>query len=440
MSLLSKNSLITCVAGFLLCLNVASAAMAQDVAPPPLAVQGPKPRPITPRSASDVQTSIARGVDFLLDTQLKQGAWGKSANSKYYRIWAPVPGAHHAFRTAVTGLCVSALIESREKFPEAKRQRIDEAIDRGQAWLLDRGDQLRRSAPDEFDDYFGNALYNIWGHAYAIQALVQLHDRATGDEALQNRHKASVEKHVDRLRRSAFLNGGWGYYDNPVSDRFGNPAKPRRAKMHRPAGSSSCFCTATALIAINKAEQIGVEFPQKLIDEAIAAIVRQRYPDFAYAYGEYLRMRPRYGINRPAGSLGRSQVCNLAMRLYGDKKITDEVLITWLNRLYARNGWLSIGRKRHIPGVSPHSSEFGVAGYFYYYGHYYAAMCIEQLPETERPYFQDHLANILLPHQEKDGSWWDYILYDYHQQYGTAMAISALVRCQHATISVAKQE
>jgi hypothetical protein len=31
--------------------------------------------------------------------------------------------------------------------------------------------------------------------------------------------------------------------------------------------------------------------------------------------------------------------------------------------------------------------------------------------------------------QEKDGSWWDYILYDYYQQYGTAMVVSTLVRC-----------
>ena len=79
-------------------------------------------------------------------------------------------------------------------------------------------------------------------------------------------------------------------------------------------------------------------------------------------------MVPMHLINRPGGSLGRSQACNLALRLYGDKRITDDVLKTWLNRLFARNGWLSIGRKRPIP----HESYFFVAGYFYYYGHWYA--------------------------------------------------------------------
>ena len=65
----------------------------------------------------------------------------------------------------------------------------------------------------------------------------------------------------------------------------------------------------------------------------------------------------------------------------------------------------------------------------YYYGHYYAAGCIEQLPAAEQPYYQDHLAAILMPLQEKDGSWWDYPFYNYHQQYGTAMAISSLEKC-----------
>jgi hypothetical protein len=132
------------------------------------------------------------------------------------------------------------------------------------------------------------------------------------------------------------------------------------------------------------------------------------------------------GINRPGGSLGRSQACNLALRLWGDKKVTDDVLKTWLDLLISRNGWLGMGRKRPIP----HESHFMVAGYFYYYGHYYAALCIEQLKPEDRPFYQDQLAHILLPLQEKDGSWWDFPLFNYHKQYGTAFAVMTLKRCQ----------
>jgi hypothetical protein len=108
--------------------------------------------------------------------------------------------------------------------------------------------------------------------------------------------------------------------------------------------------------------------------------------------------------------------------------VTDQVLAVWLDRLFARNGWLSIGRKRPIP----HESWFSVAGYFYYYGHYYAALCIEELPEAERGAYWDQLAHVLLALQEKDGCWWDYPFYDYHQQYGTAFALMSLGRCRHA--------
>lgn len=395
----------------------------------PLSVIGPQPAEITPPSPAEVREAIERGVDFLLETQLEQGAWGRSANSKYYRIWAPVPGAHQAFRTATTSLCVMALVEARELFAGERREQVEQAIDRGQAWLLEHADDLRRSEPDSADDYFGYALYDVWGHAFGIHAVVRLHERATGNPRLQARLKKLLEYQVDRLRRDEYLNGGWGYYDEAYTDQYGRNVKPRRARMERPTGSPISFTTATVLIALKEAASLGVEFPEPAIQRAIASLDRQRYPDFAYAYGEYLRYHPRAGINRPAGSLGRSQVCNLALRLYGDPLVTDDVLRTWLKRLIARNGWLSMSRKRHIPGESPHFADFGVAGYFYYYGHFYASMCVEQLPENERQYYHDHIAHLLLPLQEKDGSWWDYILYDYHQQYGTAMAISSLVHC-----------
>jgi hypothetical protein len=153
---------------------------------------------------------------------------------------------------------------------------------------------------------------------------------------------------------------------------------------------------------------------------------RQRLPDFSYLYGEYLKWSPRMGINRPGGSLGRSQACNLALRLWGDEAVTEEVLADWLDRLIVRNGWLDIGRKRPIP----HEAWFQVAGYFYYFGHYYAARCLHELPADEQPLYQHHIARIILDRQEKDGSWWDYPLYDYHQPYGTAFALMTLARCR----------
>jgi hypothetical protein len=166
--------------------------------------------------------------------------------------------------------------------------------------------------------------------------------------------------------------------------------------------------------------------PDDLIKGVVAATQRQRNPDFSYLYGEYLKYTPVMPINRPGGSLGRSQACNLALRLWGDKKVTDAVMKAWLDRLFARNGWLDMARERPIP----HESYFMVAAYFFYFGHYYAGLSIGQLPSQDRAFYQDHLATVILRLQNKDGSWWDFPMYGYHQQYGTAFALMTLKCCR----------
>jgi hypothetical protein len=370
--------------------------------PPPLAVIGPKPKPVPPPKPEEIGEAIRRGVKFLIERQNKDGSWGSARNTKGLNIFAPVPGAHDAFRTGTTALCLSALIEAGGDSPE-----VIEAVKRGEKWMFVYLPLLRRAD--------SVAIYNSWGHAYAIHALVRMYDRRPYDQQRRAEIKRMIEGQIDRLGRYECVDGGWAYYDF-------------NAHTQHPSGSSISFVTATVLVALDEARAIGLAPPQRLVKRGVDSIHRQRKPDFSYCYGEYLKMQPMHPINRPAGSLGRSQACNLALRLWGDELVTDEVLDTWLDRLFARNLWLDLGRKRPIP----HESFFAVAAYFFYYGHYYAARCIEVLPPADRPSHQDHLAHVLLHLQEKDGSWWDFPFYDYHQQYGTAFALMTLNRCRHS--------
>ena len=362
-------------------------------APRPEAVPAPKPE--------QIEAAIRRGAQFLLKTQNKDGSWGSARINRPDDIFAPVPGAHQGFRAAVTSLCVCALIEIRSNEAEVSR-----AIDRGEAWLLAHLPKVRRAD--------GETIYNVWAHAYAIQALVRMHQRRPDDADRRAEIKRQIEQQMDLLRRYEHVDGGWGYYD------FDLPA------TQKPSGFTNSFLAATVLWAFHEAKGIGIDPPPRLVRRAMDSIRRQRNPDFTYSYGEYLKYRPRMLINRPGGSLGRSQACNLAMRAWGDPAVTDDVLRTWLDRLFARNLWLDLGRKRPIP----HESWFQVAGYFFYYGHYYAGLCIEQLKPEERPFYQMHMARLLIRLQEKDGSWWDFPMFDYHQQYGTAFAVMSLVRCR----------
>jgi hypothetical protein len=358
-----------------------------------------RPAPVTV-SPGELEGAVRRGIAFLVGIQNEDGSFGTAERTKDLNIIAGV-GSHHGFRAATTALCVSALIEADDVSEGVRR-----AIERAEAWLLRELPRVRRHDP--------MLIYNVWSHAYAIQALVDIY-RRDDDIVPRERVVDLIRGQYDRLQRYEAAEGGWGYYDFKVGSQ-------------RPAADSTSFVNAAVLVAFHEAREIGVEPPERLTRRAIEATKRQRLPDFSYLYGTYLRFKPRMGINRPAGSLGRSQACNLALRLWGDAEVTDEVISVWLDRLIVRNGWLDLGRKRPIP----HESFFQVAGYFYYFGHYYAAHCVGVLPAEARGFYQDHLARILIDRQDADGSWWDYPLYNYHQQYGTAFALMSLVRCRKA--------
>lgn len=381
----------------------------QDVAPPSLRQpilddgmdfsKAPVLPPIEAPTAEEISASIGRGCDFLLSDQNPDGSWGSPDETRPYQIYAPLPGAHHAFKTATTSMCVSALLEAKPDDSAAIQ-----AVAKAEQWLKENLARLKRAT--------GDAIYNVWGHTYSIQALVRLHQRPNMSDEQKAEYKQLIASQLDMLDRYESVDGGWGYYDF-------------RYQARKPTSDSISFVNAAVLVAMKEAADIGCTLNQKTVDRAIAATLRQRKKDFTYLYGEYLKQTPMRGINIPAGSLGRSQACNAALRMWGDEAVTDNVMKNWLYRLYVRNGWLSIGRKRPIP----HESWFQVAGYFYYFGHYYAAYEIGLLKPEDRPEYQAHLAKIILDLQEPNGCWWDYPMYGYHRPYGTAFGVMTLQRC-----------
>ena len=381
------------------CLSIVLAAGLFAAEPPKV----PKLPDVKPPGDVTVGMSIDRGIYFLLGNQNEDGSWGTPRNTKGLNIYAPTFHSHYAFRLAVTSLCTSAIIEAGGNTPQTRS-----ALKDSEAYLLEHLPKLRRATAD--------AMYNVWAHGYGLQALVRLRARAKAatnpDVPKIKRIESVIQTQFERLNRYESVDGGWGYYDFRIGTQ-------------KPASSSISFVNGTVLVAFHEAKAAGIEPPPHLVKRALAALKRQHLPDGSFLYGEYLKNSPRRGINRPAGSLGRTQVGNLAMRLWGDKRITDKVIVDWLDRLFARNDWLGIGRKRPVP----HEAWFQIAGYFYYYGHYYAGMLMDHVPEKERPRLQDHLAATIMKLQEKDGDWWDYPLYDYHRQYGTAMAVMTLQKC-----------
>jgi hypothetical protein len=353
-------------------------------------------------TVEQIDSAMRRGVDFLVADQNPNGSWGGATRTKALNIYAPLPGAHHAYRAGASGLALSGILDAADSRPETLA-----AIQKGAAWAAAELPKLRRA--DQ------TTTYNVWGHAYGLRAISRLYQRET-DPAKKAEWVRLAQEQVDLVDRYEDVNGGWGYLD--VFDGL---------TTQKPSGIPTSFTTATVLLAMDQARSVmALELNDTLVKRSIISINAQRTPDFSYTYSFNHRMKPRAGINRPAGSLARSQACNAALRVFGEAAVTDEVLITWADRFLAREGFLSNVRKRPVP----HEGAFQIAGYFYYYGIYYFTESVRLLPGEHHAAYAEKLAAILLEKQEKDGSWWDYPLYDYHQPYGTGYSLMALAWCR----------
>ena len=229
--------------------------------------------PVPKISRETIDASIRRGVDFLIARQNKNGSWGDATRTKNLNIYAPLPGAHHAYRAGASGLALSGLIDAADPRPEAEA-----AIARAAAWTAAELPKLRRADP--------TTTYNIWGHAYGLRAISRLHAREK-DSAKKSEWAALAQGQVDLANRYADINGGWGYLD--VFDNL---------TTQKPSGIPTAFTTATLLLAMDQArDETGVKLDESLVRKAIAGINYQRTPDFSYTYSFNHRMHPRADIN-----------------------------------------------------------------------------------------------------------------------------------------------
>src|SRR5262249_3749140 len=146
-------------------LTVSTSRSDDRPAAPPTPNLRPKPPAPVPPEALDA--AVRRGVAFLLATQNKDGSWGSPALKGGVPIIAGI-GSHHAFGAAVTALRVSALIETGGESSDVLR-----AVERGEAYLFAELPKTRRDDPE--------LIYNVWTHAYGIQALARMHRRLPGD-------------------------------------------------------------------------------------------------------------------------------------------------------------------------------------------------------------------------------------------------------------------
>jgi len=347
-----------------------------------------------------VRAAVARGLAFLLDAQNADGSWGGpwgGITTWSGETWSS-PESHRSWRVATTGLCTLALLEVGED--EAARAAADRALD-----YLVANARVKR--PNEWD------TMNCWANIYGLQAVTAAcgHPWYAGS-ARQAALRSAAGVFLDQLSRTQSLSGGWGYLEF---------TPPRTA---RPQWATS-FTTAAGIIAIVEAQRQGLTVDEAMLARAVKAVRHCRLPNGAYTYSIQPITHPRRigSIDRLNGSLCRIQVCNAALRLAGED-VPDERLHTGLDDFFREHRFLDIARLRPIP----HEAFYQNSGYFYLFGHYYAAFVIAELPAEQRREAWRRLWQEILKIQGPDGSFRDYDHHAYAKPYGTAYALLALGR------------
>ena len=347
----------------------------------------------------DARLAADRALTWLVEAQRADGSWGTGAIDSFFEYGFSV-ASFPAWRLASHGVAVLALLECPPT--DARARALERALD----WLCET--ELPRR---------GNHWDNdaVWGQLYAFVAAVEAHGDPRFDDERRGRLATRARELLALLEANQTPDGGWGYYDDPPYSR-------------RPQWATS-FCTALVVPALVAAHSEGWLEDPRVLERAVRYVERCALPTGAYEYD--LNPIPRITggehINRVKGSLGRIQVCNWARAAAGDPKITPERVIEGLDAFFEHHRFLDVARLRPIP----HEAYYANAGYFYFFGHYYAALAIELLPPAEREAYHARLRPHVVKTLRASGSTSDFYASAYMTTASTAFLILTLEHGLH---------
>jgi hypothetical protein len=367
-------------------------AAAQEARPQPAPDDLPQETPV---GADEARSALNRAVGWLISQQNPDGSWGSSTVESLHELNYS-PASFYAWKLAGGAIATLALLGAEET-PERR-----DALERALGYVLDAERPLRGNRWD---------IDNNWAALYVTVLL----ERAARDlrfqgETWRTRIAARAKEYLQHLADQQDPLGGWGYYEGPVVSR-------------RPTWSTS-FATACVVPALVGARELGWPVDPKVLERAVEYVRSCALPNGAYEYD--LRPIPRLNggesINDVKGSLGRIQVCNWARYRAGDPRVTPDRIREGLQQFFVHHRFLDVARMRPIP----HEAYYANAGYFYFFGHYHAAMAIECLPEAEREGWHARLRAELCKAQGRDGQFIDFVGSFYSYTYATGFAALAL--------------
>jgi len=360
---------------------------------------------VHPPSAADARRAMERGRAWLLAHQNEDGSWGGWGDPGAYDGEWSNPETHRSWQAGTTGVACIGLLDCPANPPTQR------AIDRGLDFLLAHA-MVKR--PSDWD------TDNVWAYVYGLAALVRAaaDPRYAGEDSTARRmaFREGGERLMDRLNAYQTPQGGWAYYADET-------------KAERPFWANS-FTTAVVVLDLLQARSLGWNVDSRRLARAVGILEHCRLPSGAYTYN--VEPFPTPGgpgnIDQVRGSLGRIQVCNLALyrarRAGFQTPIGLPELREGLRAFFGEHRFLDLAFQRPIP----HEAWYYNSGYFYFFGHHYAAGVLAALPAADRARWAPQLWRHILKTQDPDGSMFDYYMNDYGRPYGVGFAISALAR------------
>ena len=373
-------------------------ALGVTLAPPALAQTDESAPPDRVDAMPAPADAVAIGVARLLEMQEGGKGGTEWPYEGVYRVRGTIP---IGYRVGGSGIVGMSLLAAPGREDDADRLGAIESTTRFIVSAVEH--PLMRYTDIE-------ASYDVrgWGYAYGLWYLVELKRANAVPEPLVDEVDLAIAFFVRGIEATEIPErGGWNY--------------SRRAGFDRP-GAPSPFMTSSTLHALFAAAAQGFEVNAEVVTRGLDALEAARTETGAYQYAGSNGARSRESV---PGSVGRmlSAECTLLLGGRGSvervRSALDAFIVHW--------EWLEKRRKQNGTHIPP----YGIAPYYFYYAHYFAAEAIELLPERERAEYRRRFHEILFRTRDADGTWNDRV-FPRSANYGTAMSILALRMPEHA--------
>jgi hypothetical protein len=309
-----------------------------------------------------------------------------------YRVSGEIPVG---YRIGGTAICAMALHRAPGYADDHARQ---QAIERAVSSVIKGVDH-----PLMNPDYDGGYDVRGWGYTYALTFLLQLKAANAQPPTMIETIEQSIGALVKSIEQTEIPKvGGWNYARGRGKDAVSPPAP---------------FMTAPTLQALFEAKKQGFAVDEAVVNRALDSLEQSRTATGSIRYSGVNGNTSRESV---PGSVGRMLVAESTLQLAGRSNIAnvraaiDAFVVHW--------EWLEKRRAQQGTHVPP----YGIAPYYFYFAHYYAAQAVELLPEHERDEYRRRLRELILRTRAEDGTWNDRV-FNRSANFGTAMSMMALL-------------